>query len=158
MDFCRTVELVYDALPLRPLRDRLIRAHMEKCPRCQARLLSRDEARGLLVAPDRLGDAEALWRRISAEAARLAAGEGPAPVRGAARYRWAAAAAPALVVAATGFWLLREVGRGGFDASAAGPADRFEIAYVRVGGTPAQTLVYRPQGTDTVFVWAGRTP
>jgi hypothetical protein len=37
-------------------------------------------------------------------------------------------------------------------------ADRFEIMYVKVGGEPAQTFVYQAQGTDTVFVWAQRSP
>jgi hypothetical protein len=64
----------------------------------------------------------------------------------------------AAVVALTGFWLLREIDRPGFNAGAVPAADRFEIDYVNVGGAPAQPFVYQPQGTDTVFVWASRTP
>jgi hypothetical protein len=158
MDFCRTVERLYAALPLRPFRDWLIRAHMDRCPRCQERLLSREEARSLLVRPGQTGDAAALWRRISEEAGRPA----PAPKAkgsgGRLAWQWAAASAMAAVVALTGFWLLRETGGPGFDARAITPADRFEIAYVKVGGAPAQTFVYQPRGTDTVFVWAQKTP
>jgi len=158
MDFCKTVEIVYDAVPLAALRAWLIRAHMEKCPRCQSRLASPDEARGLLVAPDRAGDPRALWRRIALDAGRLEGRPGPAPSSAGTKWRWAAAAASVLVVALTGLWLLREVGGPGPATSAAGPVDRFEIAYVNVGGTPAQTFVYQPQGSDTVFVWAQKTP
>ena len=158
MDFCKTVERLYAALPLRPFRDWLIRTHMDRCPRCQERLLSREEARSLLVRPGQTGDAAALWRRISEEAGRPA----PAPKAkgsgGRLAWQWAAASAMAAVVALTGFWLLRETGGPGFDARAITPADRFEIAYVKVGGEPAQTFVYQPQGTDTVFVWAQKTP
>jgi hypothetical protein len=158
MDFCRTVERLYAALPLRPFRDWLIRAHMDRCPRCQERLLSREEARSLLVRPGQTGDAAALWRRISEEAGRPA----PAPKAkgsgGRLAWQWAAASAMAAVVALTGFWLLRETGGPGFDARAVTPAERFEIAYVKVGGAPAQTFVYQPRGTDTVFVWAQKTP
>jgi len=158
MDFCRTVERLYAALPLRPFRDWLIRAHMDRCPRCQERLLSREEARSLLVRPGQTGDAAALWRRISEEAGRPA----PAPKAkgsgGRLAWQWAAASAMAAVIALTGFWLLRETGGPGFDARAVTPAERFEIAYVKVGGAPAQTFVYQPQGTDTVFVWAQKTP
>jgi hypothetical protein len=158
MDFCKTVERLYAALPLRPFRDWLIRIHMDRCPRCQERLLSREEARSLLVRPDQTGEAAALWRRISEEAGRLA----PAPKAkgggGRLAWQWAAVAAMAAVIALTGFWLLRETGGPGFDARAIAPADRFEIAYVKVGGEPAQTFVYHPQGTDTVFVWAQKTP
>lgn len=158
MAFCRTVELLYDALPLRPLRSWLIRAHMEKCPRCQARLLSLEEARGLLVARTALGSADPLWRRILAPAgAAEARAVDRLPAFGAVG-RWASVAAMAVVVAAAGFWLLREVGRSGFDRSAVPPADRFEIQYVNVGGAPAQTFVYQPLGSDTVFVWAQKTP
>ena len=64
----------------------------------------------------------------------------------------------AAVVALTGFWLLREIDRPGFRADVGAPADRFQIDYVNVGGAPAQTFIYQPQGTDTVFVWASRTP
>jgi len=158
MAFCKTAEFLYEALPLRSFRDWLIRAHMERCPRCQARLLSREEARGLLVASSQVGDPRALWRRIASEAQRPAGlpDTSPAPV-GAIR-RWVPVAALALVVAMTGFWLLREIGRSGSDRSSAGLADRFEIDYVNVGGAPAQTFVYQAQGSDTVFVWAQRTP
>jgi hypothetical protein len=159
MDFCRTAEFLYDALPLRPVRAWLIRGHMERCPRCQARLVGPEEARGLLVRPGRLGDPEALWRRISAEAARTAcAAPEQAPTRAGLAWRLAAGVATAAVVAVAGFWLLREVERPGFDALAVASADRFEIDYVNVGGEPAQTFVYQPQGTDTVFIWATRTP
>jgi hypothetical protein len=64
----------------------------------------------------------------------------------------------AAVVALTGFWLLREVDRPDFEAGVNPPADRFQIDYVNVGGAPARTFVYQPQGTDTVFVWASRNP
>ncbi len=158
MDFCRTAEFLYDALPLRSVRAWLIRGHMERCPRCQARLVGPEEARGLLVRPARLGDTEALWRRLSAETARAVVAPEPAPASAGLAWRLAAGVATAAVVTLAGFWLLREVERPGFDALAVAPADRFEIDYVNVGGEPAQTFVFQPQGTDTVFVWASRTP
>jgi hypothetical protein len=157
MAFCKTVEYLYEALPLRPFQDWLIRVHMERCPSCQARLLSREEARGLLVAPEAAGEAGTLWQRILARTGDNAAVAERRPAPAVVRWRWAAAAASALVIAATGFWLLRQVEQPGFDMNAAGPADRFEIDYVNVGGMPAQTFVYQPQGTDTVFIWAQKT-
>jgi len=153
MDFCRIADRLYDALPVRPLRDWLIRGHVEKCPRCQARLLSRDEAKSLLVGPAEAGSPEALWRRIAGAAGRAAAVPGTRPAGAPLIWRWAPVTAMAAAVALTGFWLLREIDRPG-----AAPADRFQIDYVKVGGVPAQTFVYQPQGTDTVFVWASRTP
>ena len=118
MDFCKTVEIAYAALPLRPFRDWLIRAHMERCPRCQAGLLSREEAKSLLVGPDQAGGTGALWRRIAGQAGRVAAVPEREPARTALVWRWAAAASMAAVIALTGFWLLREIERPGFDAGA----------------------------------------
>jgi hypothetical protein len=112
----------------------------------------------LLVTPGRMGDPEALWRRISVEAVRAAAAPEPGRTRAGLVWRFAAGVAMAAVVSLAGFWLLREVERPGFDAMAVAPADRFEIDYVNVGGAPAQTFVYQAQGTDTVFVWATKTP
>ena len=158
MDFCKTVELLYTALPLRPFRDWLIRAHMERCPRCQAGLLSREEAKCLLVGPDQVGGPEALWQSISGAAGCAAAGPEAGPRRSRLTWVWAGAAAMVAIVALSGFWLLRETGRSGLVAEAAASADRFRIEYVKVGGAPAQTFVYQNQGSDTVFVWAQRTP
>ena len=158
MDFCKTVDILYAALPLRPFRNWLIRVHIEGCPRCQAGLLSREEARGLLVASDAIGDADALWQRILSRSGECTAVPEPGPVRSGLVWQWVAAAAMTLVVALTGFWLFREVERPGFDADVIAPAGRFQIDYINVGGAPAHTFVYQPQGTDTVFVWASRTP
>lgn len=158
MSFCNIVDLLYKALPLARFRARLIRAHIEGCPRCQARLLSRDEARGLLVAPARLGGAADLWNRISAQAVpSLPAREMPA-ARGAVLWRWAAVTSMTAALALAGFWLLRQVDRPGLDGVRIAAGQRFELDYVNVGGAPAQTFVYQPQGTDTVFVWASKTP
>ncbi len=158
MASCKTADRLYAALPLRPFRDWLIRVHMERCPRCQARLLSRDEAKSLLVGPDQVGDSGDLWRRISREAGRVSPVRGLRPARGLLSLRWAGALAMAAVVALTGFWLLREIERTGLNQNAVASADRFQIDYVKVGGAPARTFVYQPQGTDTVFIWASRTP
>jgi hypothetical protein len=155
MDFCRIAEALYGALPLRFFRDWLIRAHMDRCPRCQARLLGREEAQGLFVTPDQIGDATDLWRRIAREAGRAAVAR---PRGGTMAWQWALGVSTVAVLALAGFWLLRETGHPGGELAAIPPADRFQVDYINVGGEPAQTFVYQPQGTDTVFVWAGRTP
>lgn len=158
MAFCRMVDFIYAALPLRLLRAFLIRGHMERCSRCQARLLGRAEAGRLFVSSDRVGMPADIWERVSAQAERGTPVPETPPAQAGAGWRWAAAAATAAIVAMTGFWLLREVEKPGFGPSFVGPADRFQIDYVNVGGAPAQTFVFQPQGTDTVFVWATKNP
>ena len=158
MAFCRMVDIVYAALPLRPLRAFLIRSHMEGCPRCQSRLLSRAEAGKLFVSSERVGMPVDLWGRISSQAGRGTPIPEVPSVPAGAGWRWATAAATAAVVAVTGFWLLREIDRQGFDPGSIRAAARFQIDYINVGGAPAQTFVYQPQGTDSVFVWAIKNP
>jgi hypothetical protein len=152
------VDVIYAALPLRPIRAFLIRSHMENCPRCQARLISRAEAGRLFIPSDRVVMPGALWERISSQAERGTRVPEATPSPAGAGWRWAAAVGTAAVIAVSGFWLLRQVEKPGFGPGAVGPADRFQIDYVNVGGAPAQTFVYRPQGTDTVFVWATKNP
>ena len=158
MAFCRMVDFIYAALPIRPLRAFLIRSHMESCPRCQSRLLSRAEAGRLFVSSDRIGMPADLWGRISPQVERATLAPEAPPNPAGAGWRWAVAVGTAAVVVVTGFWLLRQIERPGFRPGDVGPADRFQIDYVNVGGAPAQTYVYQPQGTDTVFVWATKNP
>lgn len=157
MDFCNTVDLLYDALPLRPFRDWLIRAHIERCPRCQARLLSCAEARSLLVRPDQIRGTDDLWRRIAAQAGQARPVRGT-PARGAIVWRWAAVTAMVAAVTLAGFWFLRQVESPGLDGVTIASAARFELGYLKVGGAPAQAFIYQPHGTDTVFIWASKTP
>jgi len=158
MASCRTVEFLYRAIPLRVFRDLLIRIHMEGCERCRARLVSPEVARGLFVRADDVGPVDELWRRLSAETGLpQASPEKPAAWNGAA-WRWATAAAMALVVAVTGFWLLDRIEKAGPGGPLAPAEEGFRLGYVKVGGAPAQTFVYQPLGSDTVFVWAQRAP
>jgi hypothetical protein len=69
---------------------------------------------------------------------------------------WAVATAFLLVLIA-GFLLLKDF-RPDRAASAAVVPARFELEYVLVGGQPANTVVYQPQGSDMIIVWAGKSP
>ena len=162
MASCKLVSFFYDAIPSRRFRDLLLRSHVEKCVRCQAALLSREEAKALFVKPEDVGGTEETWRTISeaAKGATPPAGAHAAPRgRGPAWWQWAAGAATLIVVAAVGFWLLDNIGRTGPGPLASTPPpDRFEIKYVNIGGEPAQAFIYQPQGSETIFVWASKTP
>lgn len=158
MASCRTVEFFYAAIPLRPFRDLLIRTHSERCEHCRARLVSREEAISLFVGARDTGSIDDLWGRI----ADRTSGEPETPIRSPAGYRaglrWATAAVMALVVAAAGFWLLDRIEKTGSVADFATGGDGFRLEYVNIGGAPAQTFVFQPLGSDTVYVWAQRAP
>jgi hypothetical protein len=156
MASCKIVDFLYAAIPVRTVRDLLIRGHMEKCERCRGRLVSRSEAEALFVKARDVGSAGDLWRKIEPRVGRLTA----VPEKKAAglRWEWAASAATFLVFAAAGFWLLHGIQTRAVRADYAPPADRFEINYINVGGAPAQAYIYQPQGSDMIIVWAEKTP
>jgi len=157
MSHCKTVEIFYALVPLKPWRDLLILRHIEKCARCQAGLASREAVGSLLVKETGADIGRSLWTAVEAALAGDSAGEGmndrstQLPVM--RRWGWAVATA-FLVVLITGFLLLKDFRPGGTASAAAVPV-RFELEYVRVGGQPAHTVVYQPQGSDMIIVWAG---
>ncbi len=163
MASCKLVNRLYDAIPVPVVRDLLLRTHIEKCARCQAALLSREEAMALFVKPRDVGGAEEIWQRVGGTAKNAAgrAGTGTETrMRGPLWWQWAAGAATLIVAVAVGFWLLDNVERSGpgLSAGTAPTPAGFEIKYVNVGGEPAQAFIYQPQGSETVFVWASKTP
>jgi hypothetical protein len=153
---CKIVDVIYAAIPLSPVRNLLIRRHVERCTRCQARLVSRAEAAALFVQPRDMASACDLWRKIEPAVGRPVRISAKRPA--ASRWEWAAGAATALFFAAAGFWLLRGVRSEPMSVELLRPADRFEINYINVGGEPAQAFIYHPQGSDMIIVWAEKTP
>jgi len=145
-------------VPLRPFRDLLIRTHVEKCARCQARLASRSEAEALFVKPADLGTTEELGRKFALRAGKERPGAAAKSAPFPRRWEWAAGAAALLLTAAASFWLLRGLGPEGRGPGFVEPADRFEINHISVGGAPAQAYVYRPQDSDMIIVWAEKSP
>jgi len=157
MSHCKTVEIFYALVPLKPWRGLLIRSHIEKCPRCLAGLASREAAGSLLVKETGADIGRSLWTAVEAALAADSTVERTKDlaVRLPVMRRWGWAVATAfLVVLITGFLLLKDFRPGGTASAAAVPV-RFELEYVRVGGQPAHTVVYQPQGSDMIIVWAG---
>lgn len=159
MASCKLVNFLYDAIPIRAVRDYLLRSHIEACACCQAALLSRDEARALFVSSEDVGGAEEIWRKLSGavQGAAVPTRAQVAPRGRGLWWQWAAGAASLIAVAAVSFWLLDNVQGPGSGSPGAVPAGGFEIKYVNIGGEPAQTFIYQPQGSETIFVWASKT-
>ena len=65
----------------------------------------------------------------------------------------AATAAALLATAVVSVWLFRA--SPGARPEAAPPAEeRFEMGYVRVGGRPADSYIFQPQGWGMTLIWA----
>jgi len=154
------VEVFYGLIPWKPWQGLLIRLHIEKCPRCQAGLASREAVGSLLVQERGVDIGRPLWTgvesalREDSDKERTKGWAAQQPVM--RRWGWAAAAV-FLLVLITGFLLLKDF-RPEEAASAAAVPARFELEYVRVGGRPANAVVYQPQGSDMIIVWAGKSP
>jgi len=156
---CKTVEFLFDAIPIGVWRGFLIRRHNDECPACQKKILSLEEARSLLVGS--LGPAE--WagfkQRLRSRTANHTADRAPAGYGKPAKlWAWASSAAVVLVLVAAGFWLLRKAGEEVPVADRIRPPERSELDYVRVGGQPAGAYIYQPQGAAIIIVWAEKAP
>lgn len=156
---CKTVEFLFEALPLDAWRAFLLLRHVDRCPACQARLVGLEGSRSLLAVPPGPDEWTGLRSRIRARVAPKSAGTVRIGRRRSERIlRWAPSAAMLLVLAATGVWLFRDGGRRAGVPEGPGTQDRFELDYIRVGGQPAGAYIYQPQGSDIIIVWAEKTP
>ena len=156
---CKTVEFLFDALPIDAWRAVLLRRHWDRCPACQAKLLGREESRRLLAGAPDPEEWSGFRRRLRK---RIAAGTA-VPIRSPRGrserlLRWAPSAAMLLVLAMTGVWLARENGKRPAIPEKPRAAQRFELDYLRIDGQPAGAYIYRPQGSGIIIVWAEKTP
>jgi hypothetical protein len=157
MAFCRLVEFLVNVVPLRSLQDCLVRRHVQKCPCCAERLVSREEARLSLSGERDVAEDPDFVRKVVARAARS---EPSADIAGfgARRFvRWAAAAAGlVLVVGATLWFVLGRGGGPGQTGPGPGEGDTFRINFLNVDGAPAETMLIQPRDSDMVIIWVDR--
>lgn len=163
MEHAKIIDFLYRILPVHSWKDRILGGHMDRCPACRGRLVSREDARRVLVQAEEIGDLEHLWPSIQNKLANKDKKEGmgmvtkPAMVK---MWRLAAAGiAVLLVAAALNFWLLQKPRPEGTAASGGlGPAktEQVQIHYVRIENEPAQTFVFQPRDSNIVIIWAGK--
>jgi anti-sigma factor RsiW len=154
------VGAAFRMIPVRTWRERLGR-HIDRCPACQARLASREDARRVLFRSGDAGRMDGFWASVREKIAAVtrlpaqaAAGRGePALRRGA--WRWATAALGLSAAALLTVGLVRYFAAGS-GTSGRGPEKGFEIHYARIAGEPAETIIIRPPDEGTVIVWVER--
>jgi len=165
MPHFKLMDLFYRLTPFPSWKAGLLRGHIERCPECERRLASREEARRVLVQVRDVGDLDRLWPAISdrirgirpsLEADLGPARDGAVPLR--AGWRFAAAAAGLALAVLLTFALVRffrspSISGGGI---AQGETDQVQIHYVRIDNEPARTFIFKPYDSDVVIVWAGR--
>lgn len=141
---------------IKKLKSFWIRHHAEECPACQSRLLSREEARALLVQPGEMKSNETLWTDIVSrirdeERAAVRAARRPGP-----KLLLAMAAASLVIAMFISFWSWR-----GYQSESAFPAEDhkelFYINYLKVGDEPAQAFIFQPHDSPVIIVWAEKS-
>jgi predicted anti-sigma-YlaC factor YlaD len=154
---CRIANALYALIPAKRWRGLLVRIHLDNCPGCRAALADKALVRSLLVQPAEVSPGRALWPGIeqSLKGKPGRAEKKREAVRESRRWRWAAAAAGAVLVILAGTWAWKGLHPTGGSVASLPPA-RFELEYVRVGGQPADAYMYQPQGSDIIIVWAGK--
>lgn len=155
MVFCRLVEFLIDTIPVRAFQDSLVRHHVQRCRRCEDRLVDRVSARLCLAGEDRIADDPAFVRKVRARAAQKIVSEAPGRPPAYSPLRWAAAVAGLVLVVGLGLWLVldRASDRG---RAGAENAEIFRINYLNVDGAPADTLVIQPRESNLVIIWVDR--
>ncbi len=154
MVFCSLIDGLYSWIPVRRVRAWLIRVHMEGCPACQARLVSRVEAMRLFVRSEDLAADESLWINIRNQAGVEGEGERAGLSAARRRWQWAVGTVALLFGIVVSFWLLRGIEKAGPWSGYLQAADRFEVEYLTVAGEPADPYIYQPKDSDMIFVWA----
>jgi len=162
MGHARIIDFVCRILPFHSWKDRLLHGHVENCPACRERLVSREDARRILVQVEEIGGLERLWPSIENilasddKKARETSLPRPAIVK---MWRLAAGLAVLLAAVALNFWLLQKPRQDNLASGAgANPAEveQVQIRYVRIENEPAQTFIFQPRDSNIIIVWAGR--
>ena len=156
MVLCKMIDQLYRRLPLPFLRGWLLRCHVDRCSACQGKLLSRKGAESLIVQSRDLRNSDDLWpaimRKMDDEEGRGAAN----PSRLPNLLKWVSAAVVFLTVVLAGLWLMKAVLREE-PVIFSPPAEGFVLDYVRIGGEPANAVIYRPKDSGMIIIWAEKS-
>jgi len=146
---CRFIDFLLTVLPIKRWQGFLIRRHIQKCPACLSRLAEVEEVRPLLIQESELEDLESMWPAVKA---RIDEGreEVRVPLRRRRKWVYAAALLFAAVVVLIWFFSPFSPGKGPSEEPLAG---QFQIDYIEIENEPAQAYIFRPQDSNTYFVW-----
>jgi hypothetical protein len=153
---CQITNFFYTVWPQKVWRDYLIRRHIERCPLCQAKLASREEAESLLINENKISPRPSVWPRVKLGLVRIeGALERTTHFSGRRRWRWAAVAAGLLIVGLSSFWVLRDYKP---DKIVTGrDPETFRINYLKVENKPAQAYLYQPLESNLIIVWVQKS-
>jgi hypothetical protein len=153
---CRLVSALLVIIPFRRLQENLLSHHAERCPCCEAKLLSKHETRPWLIEENDIQDDPDFWSTVEDKIRRDASEKIPRPMaKLPVSLRWAAIAA-LFISTVAGFWFFRNSSPEGISPETHNLM-RFRLNYIRIDGAPVEPVVIQPRDTDLVIVWAAIT-
>ena len=145
---CRLIDLLFTLFPIKRWQGFLIRRHIQKCPACLGKLVEAEDVKPLLIREGEIENLKDLWPGLKARLSERKK-EARIPPR---RWRWVYASA-FLAVVLTGLVWLSIIFFPGRSPSEDPLKGQFQISFIEIENEPAQAYVFRPQDSNTYFVW-----
>jgi len=145
---CRLIDFLFTIFPIKRWQGFLIRRHIQKCPACHGKLADAEEVKPFLVQESDIENLEDIWPAVKARLSERKEGA-RIPLR---RWRWVYASA-FLAVVLTGLVWLSIIFFPGRSPSEDLLKGQFQINFIEIESEPAQAFVFRPQDSNTYFVW-----
>ena len=152
---CKLYHFLFTVFPVKALQGFLIKNHFEDCPDCKDLLLEPDEARTLFVSEDKAPEMDHVWLKIRRKLCEETT-QSPRPSLW-PRWKWAAGAIGLALFIFVSFWFIPRPAELDLNL-AADTEQKLQINYVKVEEKPAGAIVYEPQDSEMIIVWAERTP
>ena len=146
---CAMIDFLFSLIPLKSWQDFLFRRHIQRCPLCQKKMASAEQARSLFIQEVEAKSLASLWPAVEQKLSE----EGRKKKRFLwSRLAWIAGAACLCAVVAASVWLY--IISPERSPSGEKPAERFQINYIRIGDEPARAYFFKPYGSKVIIVWA----
>lgn len=147
---CKIFDFFFFVFPLKSWQDFLIRRHFQKCPVCQEKLTSMEEAKSFLIQESEVESLEVSWPAIRGKLSEEKRKDKHVfwP-----RLKWIAGAATLCAAIVIGIWLYL-VYTPDKGPSEEDLGERFQINYIKIGDKPARAFLFYPHDSNMIIVWA----
>lgn len=153
---CKFYHFLFHTFPLKVFQGFLIKAHFEKCPSCLEELVELEEAQAIFIREVEANERIPLWPGIQAG---ICDDKRKKMIpRFLFRWKWALSTACLILVIAVGYWSFSRPGAQDI-AYRAMTEDQIQINYINIEEKPAGAfVVYQPPDSETIYIYADRTP
>ena len=149
MRFCKLINLLIDLFPLKVWQDFLIRMHVLKCPYCQSRLASVEEIQALWIK-----DPQCENMKVPLQDYSVRSGRSKHPnIHPAFRWKWALGVTGLIAAIILGVQIFHnpQVTQ---ETALDNIMDGFRIDSIKIGNQPANYILFQPQNSPMIIVWA----